>query len=294
MLKICLVFICQEVLWGGGCSSGGGGGASGRYSDWTECHWLQVRLCSFTSFLRVAVTFSCAAAGQDVDHSLNGWRSINTCWHEPHTFLYTHTHTDKVNLLTYAEILIFTWQFLSERGGAWWELSRRHWLHTVPEIHTNVRVLHKNTHILHALGLWPLNACDWMLCIQYTLCVCCSSDSISSDEEEMRTLGSSGSEAGTPESHMAASLMADQSTWYSKSKRLEQKYRVVLEQKVRMSTNHTASAVYSMYSILCAVCTWSTTFAKMHSIRPEHTVSFPLHLSLLSLAVHENLSSMLH
>uniref|UniRef100_A0A8C1YL89 RUN domain containing 3b n=1 Tax=Cyprinus carpio TaxID=7962 RepID=A0A8C1YL89_CYPCA len=58
-----------------------------------------------------------------------------------------------------------------------------------------------------------------------------TSDSISSDEEEMRTLGSSGSEAGTPESHMTASLVADQSTWYSKSKRLEQKYRVVLEQK---------------------------------------------------------------
>ncbi|XP_059364365.1 RUN domain-containing protein 3B-like [Carassius carassius] len=58
-----------------------------------------------------------------------------------------------------------------------------------------------------------------------------TSDSISSDEEEMRTLGSSGSEAGTPETHMAASLMDDQSTWYSKSKRLEQKYRVVLEQK---------------------------------------------------------------
>lgn len=66
----------------------------------------------------------------------------------------------------------------------------------------------------------------------------------------MRTLGSSGSEAGTPESHMAASLMADQSTWYSKSKRLEQKYRVVLEQKVRTVTNHTASAVFSMYSLL--------------------------------------------
>lgn len=84
----------------------------------------------------------------------------------------------------------------------------------------------------------------------YIVCVCCSSDSISSDEEEMRTLGSSGSEAGTPESHMAASLMADQSTWYSKSKRLEQKYRVVLEQKVRTVTNHTASAVISVYSLL--------------------------------------------
>ncbi|TRY55872.1 hypothetical protein DNTS_029123, partial [Danionella cerebrum] len=58
-----------------------------------------------------------------------------------------------------------------------------------------------------------------------------TSDSISSDEEEMRTLGSSGSEAGTPECHLAASLIADQSTWYNKSRRLEQKYRVVLEQK---------------------------------------------------------------
>lgn len=95
VLKICLMFICQEVLWGGGCSSGGGGGASGRYADWTECHWLQVHLCSFTSFLWVAVTFSCAAAGQDVDHSLNERRSINTCWHKTHTLLYTHTHTHK-------------------------------------------------------------------------------------------------------------------------------------------------------------------------------------------------------
>ncbi|XP_030640677.1 RUN domain-containing protein 3B [Chanos chanos] len=58
-----------------------------------------------------------------------------------------------------------------------------------------------------------------------------SSDSISSDEEEMRTLGSSGSEASTPESNMAATLLNDQTTWYSKCKRVEQKYRVVLEQK---------------------------------------------------------------
>uniref|UniRef100_A0A8C1J643 RUN domain-containing protein 3B n=1 Tax=Cyprinus carpio TaxID=7962 RepID=A0A8C1J643_CYPCA len=74
-----------------------------------------------------------------------------------------------------------------------------------------------------------------------------TSDSISSDEEEMRTLGSSGSEAGTPESHMTASLVADQSTWYSKSKRLEQKYRVVLEQKVRTTTNHTVYAIFHEY-----------------------------------------------
>ncbi|MCJ8745531.1 hypothetical protein PDJAM_G00131300 [Pangasius djambal] len=58
-----------------------------------------------------------------------------------------------------------------------------------------------------------------------------TSDSISSDEEEMRTLGSSGSEASTPESNMAACLSTDLSSWYSKCKRVEQKYRVVLEQK---------------------------------------------------------------
>ncbi|XP_062841597.1 RUN domain-containing protein 3B isoform X2 [Trichomycterus rosablanca] len=58
-----------------------------------------------------------------------------------------------------------------------------------------------------------------------------TSDSISSDEEEMRTLGSSGSEASTPESNMAACLRMDLSSWYSKCKRVEQKYREVLEQK---------------------------------------------------------------
>ncbi|KAI2654970.1 RUN domain-containing protein 3B [Labeo rohita] len=79
-----------------------------------------------------------------------------------------------------------------------------------------------------------------------------TSDSISSDEEEMRTLGSSGSEAGTPESHMAASLMADQSTWYSKSKRLEQKYRVVLEQKelVRLREAQLSESVSQNKSLL--------------------------------------------
>ncbi|KAK3541346.1 hypothetical protein QTP86_022101 [Hemibagrus guttatus] len=58
-----------------------------------------------------------------------------------------------------------------------------------------------------------------------------TSDSISSDEEEMRTLGSSGSEASTPETNMATCLSTDLSSWYSKCKRVEQKYRVVLEQK---------------------------------------------------------------
>ncbi|RXM28404.1 RUN domain-containing protein 3B, partial [Acipenser ruthenus] len=56
-------------------------------------------------------------------------------------------------------------------------------------------------------------------------CVLHSSDSISSDEEELRTLGSSGSESSTPENIM------DESSWYNKCKRVEQKYRLALEQK---------------------------------------------------------------
>uniref|UniRef100_A0AAY4A3V8 RUN domain-containing protein 3B n=1 Tax=Denticeps clupeoides TaxID=299321 RepID=A0AAY4A3V8_9TELE len=58
-----------------------------------------------------------------------------------------------------------------------------------------------------------------------------TSDSISSDEEEMRTMGSSGSEVSTPESNMAAALLLDQNCWLNKYKRVEQKYRVVVEQK---------------------------------------------------------------
>ncbi|XP_036395284.1 RUN domain-containing protein 3B isoform X2 [Megalops cyprinoides] len=57
-----------------------------------------------------------------------------------------------------------------------------------------------------------------------------SSDSISSDEEEMRTLGSSGSESSTPE-NIGPALFMDQSSWFNKCKRVEQKYRMVLEQK---------------------------------------------------------------
>ncbi|KAJ8291018.1 hypothetical protein GJAV_G00020460 [Gymnothorax javanicus] len=57
-----------------------------------------------------------------------------------------------------------------------------------------------------------------------------SSDSISSDEEEMRTLGSSGSESSTPE-NSGPNLFMDQSSWFNKCKRVEQKYRMVLEQK---------------------------------------------------------------
>ncbi|XP_015213676.1 RUN domain-containing protein 3B isoform X3 [Lepisosteus oculatus] len=57
-----------------------------------------------------------------------------------------------------------------------------------------------------------------------------SSDSISSDEEELRTLGSSGSESSTPE-NMGPALFMDQSSWYNKCKRVEQKYRLALEQK---------------------------------------------------------------
>ncbi|XP_063054008.1 RUN domain-containing protein 3B [Engraulis encrasicolus] len=100
---------------------------------------------------------------------------------------------------------------------------------------------------LLADNLLGLNAIDFSFClkgegldgscpavIDYTpyLKFIQTPDSISSDEEEMRTLGSSGSEASTPESNMAAgALLADQSSWFSKCKRVEQKYRVVLDQK---------------------------------------------------------------
>uniref|UniRef100_A0A1A8M934 RUN domain-containing protein 3B n=1 Tax=Nothobranchius pienaari TaxID=704102 RepID=A0A1A8M934_9TELE len=59
-----------------------------------------------------------------------------------------------------------------------------------------------------------------------------SADSISSDEEEMRTLGSSGSESSTPDkTATAASIFTEQSNLVSKCRRFEQKYRVALEQK---------------------------------------------------------------
>ncbi|XP_013885097.1 RUN domain-containing protein 3B [Austrofundulus limnaeus] len=59
-----------------------------------------------------------------------------------------------------------------------------------------------------------------------------STDSISSDEEEMRTLGSSGSESSTPETTAtAASIFTQQSSLVSRCKRFEQRYRMALEQK---------------------------------------------------------------
>ncbi|XP_038653910.1 RUN domain-containing protein 3B isoform X4 [Scyliorhinus canicula] len=57
-----------------------------------------------------------------------------------------------------------------------------------------------------------------------------SSESISSDEEELRTLGSSGSEGSTPE-NIGPPFMTDEHSWYNKCKRVEQKFRLALEQK---------------------------------------------------------------
>ncbi|XP_044280847.1 RUN domain-containing protein 3B [Varanus komodoensis] len=57
-----------------------------------------------------------------------------------------------------------------------------------------------------------------------------SSDSISSDEEELRTLGSSGSESSTPE-NIGPPFNMDENSWYNKCRRVEQKYRLTLEQK---------------------------------------------------------------
>lgn len=75
-------------------------------------------------------------------------------------------------------------------------------------------------------------ASHWSL---YQMCSAspCSADSISSDEEEMRTMGSSGSESSTPDKMAtAASIFTEQSNLVSKCKRFEQKYRMALEQKV--------------------------------------------------------------
>ncbi|KAM5255182.1 RUN domain-containing protein 3B isoform 4-T4 [Ctenodactylus gundi] len=57
-----------------------------------------------------------------------------------------------------------------------------------------------------------------------------SSDSISSDEEELRTLGSSGSESSTPE-NVGPSFIMDENIWFNKCKRVRQKYHLTVEQK---------------------------------------------------------------
>ncbi|XP_054017019.1 RUN domain-containing protein 3B isoform X2 [Dryobates pubescens] len=75
-----------------------------------------------------------------------------------------------------------------------------------------------------------------------------SSDSISSDEEELRTLGSSGSEGSTPE-NIGPPFITDENSWYNKCKRVEQKYRLALEQKgyleelVRLRENQLSESV---------------------------------------------------
>ncbi|KAM5302356.1 RUN domain-containing protein 3B isoform 3-T3 [Glossophaga mutica] len=57
-----------------------------------------------------------------------------------------------------------------------------------------------------------------------------SSDSISSDEEELRTLGSSGSDSSTPE-NVGPPFIMDENSWFNKCKRVKQKYQLTLEQK---------------------------------------------------------------
>ncbi|XP_051856884.1 RUN domain-containing protein 3B isoform X3 [Antechinus flavipes] len=75
-----------------------------------------------------------------------------------------------------------------------------------------------------------------------------SSDSISSDEEELRTLGSSGSESSTPE-NIGPPFIMDENSWYNKCKRVKQKYQLTLEQKgyleelLRLRENQLAESV---------------------------------------------------
>ncbi|CAH7467355.1 Rundc3b [Phodopus roborovskii] len=65
-----------------------------------------------------------------------------------------------------------------------------------------------------------------------------SSDSISSDEEELRTFGSSDSESSTPE-NAGPPLIMDESSWFNKCKRVRQKYQLTLEQKVLVGHSKT-------------------------------------------------------
>nr|XP_048289556.1 RUN domain-containing protein 3B isoform X3 [Myodes glareolus] len=57
-----------------------------------------------------------------------------------------------------------------------------------------------------------------------------SSDSISSDEEELRTFGSSDSDGSSPE-NVGPPLIMDENSWFNKCKRVRQKYQLTLEQK---------------------------------------------------------------
>lgn len=93
----------------------------------------------------------------------------------------------------------------------------------------------------------------------------CRENSISSDEE-LRTLGSSGSEKNTPEK-MAAStaetILTEQSSWVCRCKRLEQKYRMALEQKVKsqcVCVYCTCVCCRTLYCIIeCrCICAWDT------------------------------------
>ncbi|XP_019747649.1 RUN domain-containing protein 3B isoform X1 [Hippocampus comes] len=78
------------------------------------------------------------------------------------------------------------------------------------------------------LDIGDLSVIDYTPYLKFTQ----SGDSISSDEEEMRTLGSTGSEHSTPDKMAtAASIFTEQSNLVSKCKRFEQKYRMALEQK---------------------------------------------------------------
>lgn len=75
-----------------------------------------------------------------------------------------------------------------------------------------------------------------------------SSDSISSDEEELRTLGSSDSESSTPENVRPPFIM-DDNTWFNKFKRVKQKYQLTLEQKVSVAKSHLI-----WFYLLCFAC----------------------------------------
>uniref|UniRef100_I3M3Y1 RUN domain containing 3B n=1 Tax=Ictidomys tridecemlineatus TaxID=43179 RepID=I3M3Y1_ICTTR len=68
-----------------------------------------------------------------------------------------------------------------------------------------------------------------------------SSDSISSDEEELRTLGSSGSSGSSTPEKVGPPFIMDENSWFNKCKRVRHKYQLTLEQKVLISCQKSLS-----------------------------------------------------
>lgn len=71
------------------------------------------------------------------------------------------------------------------------------------------------------------------ICNEYFICLLISLTSYDylSEEEDRESVGGSSSEDSSPE-HPYLPLLTDEETWYSKWRKMEQKFRIVYAQKV--------------------------------------------------------------